>query len=1176
MARRLTPGQAEIVHTLDRPLFVAAGAGSGKSSTLAERVAWALTPGSGAKGTAFLESLDQVLVITFTRAAAEEIKEKIRARLREGGLADQALAVDSAWISTIHAMCSRILRRHAFDLGIDLGFEVLSEKDGKRMVEEAVDEVLRDVRYDEGYASLLRAFSPRDRRGADAKGTLFEMVATLRASAATALGGFDSIGFPGEPASCDDALGSWLDAARRALVLGQDAGAFESKTGTGERANLERGIKAAEGFFSHAPSARTPALAEATLAQIGRPKDAYRKATMREVGAELRSAFAELRLCVAFAGVGPLAEQICDLARKVDRRYARRKAAAGALDNDDLLSLTLGAFRDHPEIAALYGEKFRLVMVDEFQDTNAQQVRMIELLSGRDACHLCTVGDAQQSIYRFRAADVQVFRDRERFLAEGGTGAVVCLDQNFRSHDDVLRLVACLLGKGLVPGFMDLRPWAGRPTSYGAAGLPRVSVEAVVGLSSGRRGVPATLRSRQLARQMAERIGDYVAAGQRADDVALLLGRMSNLGVYLEALRERGIDCVVSGGSTFSDAPEVHVVASLLHVLANPRDTQAGLYPVLVSRMFSLTADDLCLLSTRQQERADALAKRGIDVGLWDFEFPRGCVPSARLVRAREVLGRAIGRLGSWGVADVLLSAIRESGWIVRLERAGADGQAQLANVLAAVRHVGELADEAGLGVSSAALEFDRWLEAAKVGPASLVGGGAGSVKVMTVHASKGLEYPVVAISECWGNDRAASARGITAENRGGTVRAALVPEGVTPLDLRTDVPLDPSECTTTIDWAKFLHAASADGEQAERARLLYVAITRAKEAVILGMGVTLSSKGSVSPTLARGVAEALFGEALPAPGRHEVPYGGSAPASVRVVSMRPSEQGEPVVDDGGADAAEPPLAALEDVDRDAGELAIVDEATSDGLPEARQHAGTWSAREGVFSYSSARAQMLAGEGEGQPAEGDVRPLPEGASLVGTRGDAGAEADDGPMADTADADKATNLGSAFHELAQCLVEGQGALAPGRIERTKAYWRLSTRQGARLDAALARWQDSKLRREVLSHDLVRAELPFFRAVDAPYGSHVEGAIDLVATDVGSTSALVVDYKTGDAGLSLDEVAERHRMQANFYASVLMGEGYEVVTCVFVCVERDGEDGQPLSVSYEFGNGEMPRM
>ena len=85
-------------------------------------------------------------------------------------------------------------------------------------------------------------------------------------------------------------------------------------------------------------------------------------------------------------------------------------------------------------------------MVDEFQDTNAQQVRMIELLSGRDACHLCTVGDAQQSIYRFRAADVQVFRDRERFLAEGGTGAVVCLDQNFRSHDDVLRLVACLLG----------------------------------------------------------------------------------------------------------------------------------------------------------------------------------------------------------------------------------------------------------------------------------------------------------------------------------------------------------------------------------------------------------------------------------------------------------------------------------------------------------------------------------------------------------------------------------------------------------------------------------------------------------------------------------------------------------------------------------------------------------
>jgi len=106
-----TPEQRSIISTLDTPLFVAAGAGSGKSATLAERVAWALTPGSGSDGRPYIDSLDHVLVITYTHAAADEIREKIRARLRQDEqLAPHALEVDAAWISTIHGMCIRILK----------------------------------------------------------------------------------------------------------------------------------------------------------------------------------------------------------------------------------------------------------------------------------------------------------------------------------------------------------------------------------------------------------------------------------------------------------------------------------------------------------------------------------------------------------------------------------------------------------------------------------------------------------------------------------------------------------------------------------------------------------------------------------------------------------------------------------------------------------------------------------------------------------------------------------------------------------------------------------------------------------------------------------------------------------------------------------------------------------
>ena len=115
-------GQLRCVKTLDAPVAVSAGAGSGKTFTLTQRIAWALLPGSGADGAPFLEGIDQVLAITFTDKAAGEIKSRVKATLAAEGMAAQALKVDDAWISTIHGMCSRILRMHATELGIDPAF----------------------------------------------------------------------------------------------------------------------------------------------------------------------------------------------------------------------------------------------------------------------------------------------------------------------------------------------------------------------------------------------------------------------------------------------------------------------------------------------------------------------------------------------------------------------------------------------------------------------------------------------------------------------------------------------------------------------------------------------------------------------------------------------------------------------------------------------------------------------------------------------------------------------------------------------------------------------------------------------------------------------------------------------------------------------------------------------
>ena len=158
-----------------------------------------------------------------------------------------------------------------------------------------------------------------------------------------------------------------------------------------------------------------------------------------------------------------------------------------------------------------------------------------------------------------------------------------------------------------------------------------------------------------------------------------------------------------------------------------------------------------------------------------------------------------------------------------------------------------------------------------------------------------------------------------------------------------------------------------------------------------------------------------------------------------------------------------------------------------------------------------------------------------------------------------------------------LVETGGRLTPDQVVSMERYWGLSTRQKVRLEDALARWRDSAIRAEALSHARVQAEVPFFCDTgETRFGSYVEGFIDLLATDPGSTEALVVDYKTGDAGLSPEQVWQTHEMQANFYAWVLMGQGFERVRCAFVCVEREAEDGGPLVARYEFDADHRPEL
>ena len=402
---KLNESQRAVATRLDEPLFVAAGAGSGKTFTLTARLVHALSMGSAADGGRFLDSIDQALVITFTKAAALEIAERVRGALRAAGkedpyLREESFKVDGAWISTIHGMCARILRRHAVELGIDPEFTICEGSVAEALKARALDEVLGDVQHDEEHAALREEYSLWGENG------IAQMIGQLRTEAAKCAHGLDDI--------------SWPTSNQSSVLMARLLNALEAECALkltakqAEAAGLAR--DAVAGFCSKAPGARTAAAACEALANVKPPL--LRKADYKPLADEARQLANEALVCAEYERVQGFVEQLVALAKRVDARYAQLKLERSYLDNDDLIDRALEAVTRHPEVARDYAGRFRLVMIDEFQDTDAKQLHLIGLLEGAGGRHLATVGDAQQSIYRFRGGDVEVFRAHGTSLPE--------------------------------------------------------------------------------------------------------------------------------------------------------------------------------------------------------------------------------------------------------------------------------------------------------------------------------------------------------------------------------------------------------------------------------------------------------------------------------------------------------------------------------------------------------------------------------------------------------------------------------------------------------------------------------------------------------------------------------------------------------------------------------------
>lgn len=632
-------------------LAVTAGAGTGKTTLLVSKILRKVIDEN--------VPVERLLALTFTEKAANELKGRVREKLREAG---RDAGLEKAEIGTIHSFCAHVLRRYPIEAGVRPDFQVDEGEAFKRLFQRAwaafLDaELGRAARRPRVWQELLRVTDLR---------TLEDL--------AEGLCGF---GVP-EP------------------------------RGDGAE-TLARFVKAA--------TAQAPDLADA-LAGEAEPPSKKPKSPAPAWSSALK--LAQDRLKIDDRWVAKALGLLEGFAAEFRRDYVAR----GWVSFEGMLGLVrdlLNNTRAFPDPLEQLRARYDYLLVDEFQDTDPVQGEIIQrlaeapngkLVPGR----LFIVGDPKQSIYSFRGADIQAYQKLvDRILAEGGERAV--LSTNFRSHGGILDFVNAVFEKVIVengplqPAYEPIRPKAGAKPE-----LPGPSLEAIL-------IEDATADESREAE--GEAIADWIAAkkGFAYRDVAILFKALTDAEVYLEALRAREIPYVVQGEKYFYGTTEVVDFVNLLAAVADPND-RIALAGVLRSPYGALKDQELYELRKSLDYRSAS------EIPIFAF------------------LKRWNALAGTVGVAE-LIDRIFEEGWALEIAQAGYHGEQAAANLLKLRQKATELEAKGGstlrefLDVARKAVR-----EREEEGESPLADESFDAVTVLSIHRSKGLEYPVVILPD--------------------------------------------------------------------------------------------------------------------------------------------------------------------------------------------------------------------------------------------------------------------------------------------------------------------------------------------------------------------------------------------------------------------------------------------
>jgi len=1113
------PEQQAAVEAKGR-VFVSAGAGTGKTAVLVERFVEAACD----RGL----DVESILVITYTKRAAGELRARIRAELRRRGRTDLARGLDGAWISTIHGFCNRLLKTYPFEAGLDPRFRELDDAQSSVLSSEAFDEALDAfcAPGDDDRARLLTTYGARGLRR-----MITGIYDTLRSA------GRDLVLELGERPPMAEGLEALREAGR---CLGEDASATE----------LQR--------------ASAAALLDAVA---GEPRaDDLLDLSAHRARGERAASYEEARVAVEQAALDELAKRDRDLLQQLLDGFAGAYAAAkrreSALDFEDLQLVARDLLRDHQGLRDREALRFKAIMVDEFQDTNRLQCELVDLLSGpwpatapagrspapppadtaggtvpsgpvlsrtvpsgpappaapqeperhpTSVQDVFFVGDEFQSIYGFRHADVAVFRDR-RDQHGGGLPLV----QNYRSRPEVLEAVNFLFRGDFGDGFQPLTASGEFPDPV--FGHP---VELLVTDKSTYADTGVHWR-RAEASHVAGRVRELIETGAAtAGEIVLLFAAGTDAEWYEQELRELGIPTYRATGRGYFGQQQVVDLLSYLRLLQNRYDDQA-LVSVLASPFVGVSNDTLFLLRR-------AAGRRPIFTGL-ERSIPEQV--SADDQRLLSAFKQRYDRLAA-GSTRLPLERLCEQILVDHdydlAVLAHWDGRRRYANLRKLARLARAYEELRGRDIEGF-LRFMRDQEAvgAKELEAVAEEEGADAVRLLTIHSAKGLEFKVVIVADA-GRDRPPP----------GPDELLALSDGR--FGFRVVDPIT-SKRRGAFDYEE-VRRAREEEDRAERLRLYYVAMTRAIDRLIVSGAVDPSSTSDASTPLGWVLGRLDAGGELEAAADGPVELQReNARLLLRLDRFKleaPETVEEPALP--GADGQLELFAAngAGALPSPAPELPPLAEIPAPPLHAVRALSYTSLS---LFERCSYRyyAERVVG----------LRSSDESGRVPGQTGLA-----------------ATEIGDAAHRLLE-LVD-LSAPAPPDVELARSWYPgVTDEELERIGSFVSAYCDSELAQRVAALPGAQVERPFAFEHD---GVLLHGRLDALYRD--GDRALVLDYKTNMLDeLSPDEVIEEsYGLQRLVYALACFRAGAEEVEVVYQFLERPD-----AVVSTTFDRSTLPEL